>query len=108
MSVRAYLVKKDYKMIDNKEYVHEEHEYLWNNWSESEIWDILYPLCNDMTNDDCIGNIEICYCDWESLIDEYKIEDSKTHKVVEKYKDVFSKIDCEFKNGEDFIEITLY
>ena len=57
MSIRAYLVHVDVKIIDGLKYVHEDLEYLWNNWSEHEIFEILYLFCNDMTNQDCVGEI---------------------------------------------------
>lgn len=112
MSVRAYLVHEDVKMIDDKRYVHEDHEYLWNNWSESEIWEILWNICIDMTNDDCIGTMEIWVDAWEDLKEDYKYQNSdygkEIHKVVDKYKNVFQRIDTEFKKGNDYVKIVLY
>ena len=110
MSVRAYLVYEDVKIIDGKRYIHEDIEFLWNNWSQSEIWDILYPYINDMTNEDCIGEIEIVYDEWEDFKNKYKnlLINSNIYKVVNEYKDIFSKIDCLFKKGEDYIRIKMY
>lgn len=112
MSVRAYLVYEDIKMIDEKKYTHEEHEFLWNNWSDSEVWDIIIPFANDMTNEDCIGTIEITSDEWDRLKMLYKYNESsfeqKIHKIVNKYIDVFQKIDTEFKKGEDWVVIKLY
>lgn len=111
MSVKAYLVHRDVIMIDDLAYYHDELEYLWNNWSESEIWDILWNVCIDMTTDDCIGDIELTIDAWEDLKEDYKLQNSdysvKVHNVIEEHKDVFQKIDNEFKNGEDYITIRL-
>lgn len=110
MSIRAYLVKKDTKIIDDKEYVHEEHEYLWNIWHEPEIWDILWPIMVDYTNDDCCGHIEIMYDAWEDF-KEYCSLDSENSKnirqVIDEYKEVFKKIDDALKD-DDYVKITLY
>lgn len=112
MSVRAYLVHEDVKIIDGKRYVHEDHEYLWNNWSEYEVWDILWDICIDMTNDDCCGSIEIFSDAWEDLKEDYKYQNSshgeKVHAVIEEHKDVFQKIDEKFKDGDEYVVIKLY
>lgn len=109
MSVRAYLVHEDVKIIDDKKYVHEDHEYLWNNWSDNEIFDALWPFMNDMTNDDCIGTIEIVEDVWNKFKQEYEsLTDKRLNEIVDCHKDVFQRIDTEFKNGNDYIKITLY
>ena len=112
MSIRAYLVNEDVKIIDGKRYVHEEHEYLWNNWHDSEIWNLLWNICIDMTNDDCVGSIEIFDDAWEDLKEDYETRNSdygkKVYEIVNKHKDVFRRIDEEFKNGEEYITIKLY
>lgn len=112
MSVRAYLVHEDVKVIDGKEYVHEDHEYLWNNWSESEIWEILWNICIDLTNDDCCGYIELFADAWEDLKEDYSLQNSEygreVHKVIEKHKEVFQNIDNEFKKGKEYVRIALY
>ena len=102
MSVKAYLVKEDVKIIDGKKYVHEEHEYLWNNWRESEVWRLLSPIINDYTDDDCVGFIELLYDDWQNLK-----ENIKNDKNFIKHKDVFQKINNSFDNN-DYIRIKLY
>lgn len=106
MSVRAYLIHEDVKMIDDKRYVHESETYLWNNWHDSEIFDVLYPYINDMTNEDCIGKIEIVNDEWDEFKEDYKTNE-KIHEVVEQYKEVFQKIDSELKYN-DWITIKLY
>ena len=109
MSVRAYIVQEDVKIIDNKRYVHEDHEYLWNNWSDNEIFDALWPFINDMTNDDCIGTIEIVADEWDRFKQEYEsLTDKRLNEIVNKYKNVFQRIDTEFKKGNDYVKIALY
>ena len=112
MSVRAYLVHEDVIYVDDKRYVHEEHEFLWNNWSDSEVWDIIISFANDMTNEDCIGVVEVVSDCWDKLKMLYNCNEEgfeqKIYKVVNKHKDVFQKIDTEFKKGNDWITIKLY
>ena len=107
MSVRAYLVNEEVKMINGKRYVHEDLEYLWNNWHDSEIFDVLYPYINDMTNEDCVGEIEIIGDVWDMFKEDYKTNE-KIHKVVEKHKEVFQKIDSELQYEDDYIRIKMY
>ena len=106
MSVRAYLVHEDVKIIDGKRYVHEENEYLWNNWHDFEIWDVLSPYMNDMTNEECIGVIEIVDEEFDCFKEAYKRQD-RVKEVVNKHKDVFQKIDGALKENYYF-KINLY
>lgn len=110
MSVRAYLVHKDVKIIDDKEYVHEDLEYLWNNWGEYEIIDVLFGFYNDMTNEDFIGEIEIVDEDWERFKEKYNRaeSDSTIRKVVNQHKEVFQTLDQYFKEGNYWATIKMY
>ena len=109
MSVRAYIVHEKQKVIDGLKYVHEDHEYLWNNWSDNEIFDALWPFMNDMTNDDCIGTIEIVADEWDHFKQEYEsLTDRRLNEIVNRHKRVFQTIDQYFKNGHYWITIKLY
>lgn len=112
MSIRAYLVNEDVKIIDGKRYVHEDLEYLWNNWGESEIWDALYDYINDMTNDDCVGIIELVSDSWEELKEDYikcseQNKENRFCKTINKHKEVFQKLDEYFKKGNQWATIKL-
>lgn len=106
MSVRAYLVHEDVKIIDGKRYVHEENEYLWNNWHDFEIWDVLSPYMNDMTNEECVGVIEIVDEEFDRFKEAYKRQD-RVKEVVNKHKNVFQKIDKALKENY-YVKINLY
>ena len=110
MSVRAYLVREDVKIIDGLRYVHEDLEYLWNNWSEHEIFEILYDFCNDMTNQECIGEIEIVEEEWDRFKTQYEKskQDSKIRIVVNDHKDAFTTLDSYFKEGFAWATIKLF
>lgn len=113
MSTRAYLVTFDEKIIDGKRYVHEDEEYLWNHSANPEIWNLLWPIMIDCTNEDCIGYIEIMYDSWEDLKEDYKKINSeygkKVYQVVNRHKEAFQAIDNHFKTvGDDFVRINLY
>lgn len=109
MSVRAYIVHEKQKIIDGLKYVHEDHEYLWNNWSDGEIFDALWHFMNDMTNDDCIGTIEIVADEWDRFKQEYEsLTDRRLNEIVDRHKVVFQTIDQYFKDGHYWITIKLY
>jgi len=113
MSIRAYLVNEDIKIIDGKRYVHEDLEYLWNNWGESEVWDALYNYINDMTNDDCIGTIELVSDSWEELKKDYikyskQNKEDRLYKTINKHKEIFQKLDEYFKEGNQWATIKLF
>ena len=62
-----------------------------------------------MTNDDCIGEIEIVYDEWDNFKKEYNSHDKKKlNEVVNSNKEVFQTIDEYFKKGNDWITIKLY
>ena len=108
MSIRAYLMKTEYKEIDGQTWHRHVHEYLWNNWQDHEIWDELMRYADDYTNNDCVGSIEIAIDKWEGLKRNYEEGDEDLRKVVDEYKDVFMRLDTEFKLGEDWVTIELY
>ena len=109
MSVRAYIVYEDVKIINGKRYVHEDHKFLWNQWHDNEIFDALWPFMNDMTNDDCIGSIEIVADEWDKFKQEYEsLTDRRLNEIVNRHKEVFQTIDQYFKDGHYWITIKLY
>lgn len=113
MSVRAYLVTFDEKIIDGKKYIHEDEEYLWNHSEDPEVWNLLWPIMIDCTNDECLGYIEIMYDAWEDLKEDYVTRNSeygeKVYRIVNQHKEAFQAIDNHFKTiGDDFVRINLY
>lgn len=113
MSTRAHLVTFDEVYINDKKYIHEDEEELWNHDEYPEIWDILWPIMIDYTNDECLGHIEIMYDAWEDLKEDYTTRNSdygeKVYRIVNKHKDVFQAIDNHFKTvGDDYVKINFY
>lgn len=113
MSIRAYLVTFDEKIIDEKKYIHENEEYLWNHSNSPEVWNLLWPMMIDCTNGECIGYIEIMYDAWEDLKEDYTTRNSeygeKVYRIVNQHKEAFQAIDNHFKTtGDDFVRINLY
>lgn len=113
MSVRAYLVTIDEKIIDGKKYIYEDEECLWNHSEYPEIWNLLWPIMIDYTNDECLGHIEITYDGWEDLKEDYVTRNSehgeKIYRIVNQHKNVFQAIDNHFKTTrDDYVKINLY
>lgn len=113
MSTRAHLVSFDEIYIDDKKYVHEDEEELWNHSHCPEIWNILWPIIIDYTNDECLGHIEITYDAWEDFKEDYVTRNSehgeKVYGVVNEHKNVFQAIDNHFKmTGDDYVKINFY
>ena len=104
MSVNAYIVTEtDVKIIDDKKYVYEKEEFLYNLWSKQEVTKaLLCGFADDYTNDDWIGEICISIDGWDNFKEEYLI-DKKLNKLVNENKEIFQKIDEVMKNKYEVI-----
>ena len=67
---------------------------------------------NDMTNDDCVGIIELVSDSWEELKEDYikcseQNKENRFCKTINKHKEVFQKLDEYFKEGNQWATIKL-
>lgn len=107
MSIRAYLITEtDEKIIDGKMYIYEKEELFFNVWHEPRVFDVIAQYGFDGTNDDCLGELEIDWEDW----DEFKesVTEGHDYDFTKREKEVLQKIDTLFKEGHEFLRFKLY
>lgn len=59
MSIRAYLVKKEHMVVDNKVFTHREEEYAFNCWRQIKLFDKILEYGENYLNEDGVGTIII-------------------------------------------------
>lgn len=111
MSIRAYLITEtDEKIIDCKKYVYEKEELFFNVWHESRVFDIIAHYGFDGTNDDCVGELEIHWEEWDGFKENYKenVAEGHDYGFSKNEKEVLQRIDALFKEGHEFLRFKLW
>lgn len=112
MSIRAYLITEtDEKIIDGKKYVYEKEELFFNVWHESRVFDVIAQYGFDGTNDDCVGELEIDWEEWNKFKEDHKenIRKKRYDYIFSKTEEnVLQKIDELFKEGHKLLRFKLY